>query len=86
MSNDKLAKSPWVVDTTPYQDPMSIRMMEDLNKALDARFEERLSIEIKGRDMIIQMLVDAWHTADGGHDMHKAIACAESFGYRHGNP
>ena len=51
--------SPWVVDTSAYQDPLSIKLLSDFNQSLQDRFEERVAHACAKKDELIQRLVDA---------------------------
>lgn len=51
--------SPWVVDTSAYQDPLSTKLLADFNQSLQDRFEERVAHACAKKDELIQRLVDA---------------------------
>jgi hypothetical protein len=54
--------SPRVVDTSAYQDPLSIKLLSDFNQSLQDRFEERVAHACAKKDELIQMAVDMAHS------------------------
>jgi predicted metal-dependent hydrolase len=51
------------------------RLASDINRSI-----------INKQTRLIQRLVDGWYAADGGRDMHAAIAAAEDAGFKPSQP